>query len=144
MLVLYHHFLRRCVFPLAVSEPTPYVTVTITTVVCRLAFGSISRPNVFDLCPFYIMLFQIRRRFGFQERRGSSLAEVLGKMRRSVDKRVRSPQALLNFALPITKVFNSYSMEKLMKDVVVGTTMATLMIPQVNSENAPPESSPAQ
>lgn len=88
------------------------------------------------------MLFQIRRRFGFQERRGSNLAEVLGKTRRSVVKRVRSPKALLNFLLPITKVFNTYSMEKLMKDVVVGMTMATLMIPQVSYHDAPPESSP--
>lgn len=90
------------------------------------------------------MLFQIQRRFGFQERRGSNLSDVLGKIRGSVVKRVRSPKALMNFVLPITKVFNTYSTEKLMKDVVVGMTMATLMIPQVSYHNTPLESPPDQ
>ncbi|CAN0347728.1 unnamed protein product, partial [Ectocarpus sp. 12 AP-2014] len=45
-------------------------------------------------------------------------------------KRLGSPLAVLNFLLPITKQLNNYTSEKMTRDVVVGCTMATLMIPQ--------------
>lgn len=39
--------------------------------------------------------------------------------------------AALNFFLPITKNIETYSWECLNHDLVVGATLATLMIPQV-------------
>lgn len=55
----------------------------------------------------------------------------MDKVKRKVARKFSSPLALLNFVLPITKQLNTYTSEKMTRDLVVGTTMATLMIPQV-------------
>eukprot|EP00752_Nemacystus_decipiens_P016306 g14582.t1 len=73
---------------------------------------------------------EIRHRFNFRPSRGPSPGEVVDKVKRKVARKFRSPLALLNFVLPITKQLNTYTSEKLARDLVVGTTMATLMIPQ--------------
>lgn len=52
-------------------------------------------------------------------------------MKKKVAKKFSSPLALLNFVLPITKQLNNYTSDKMTRDLVVGCTMATLMIPQV-------------
>lgn len=78
-----------------------------------------------------VVAVQIRKRFTFQPSQGLSPTEFAHKLKRKMAKRVKSPTALLNFLLPITKQLNTYTSEKLARDLIVGTTMATLMIPQV-------------
>lgn len=45
--------------------------------------------------------------------------------------------ATLNFFLPITKSLRTYTWECLNRDLVVGATLATLMIPQVFASTIP-------
>ncbi|CAN0382255.1 unnamed protein product, partial [Ectocarpus sp. 12 AP-2014] len=72
----------------------------------------------------------IRHRFQFRPSQTPSPSEYVAKMKRKMAKRLGSPLAVLNFLLPITKQLNNYTSEKMTRDVVVGCTMATLMIPQ--------------
>lgn len=77
------------------------------------------------LCP------QIRRRFSFRPLKGFNLAGFGEQVKSGVASRVGNPWALLYFLLPISRQLRTYDSGKLARDLTVGATMATMMIPQV-------------
>lgn len=100
-------------------------------VIGPLRYGDIPPPPPSPRKTRLLTYGQIRRRFTFHPERGWSMNNFAEDVMRKVGRKFRSPMAVLNFVLPISKTLQSYTKDKATRDLVVGITMATLMIPQV-------------